>query len=192
MIVELGVTILTSSVISAGISSFVSWKMKNKELIVTLKLEEKNTWINNINQAIREYNNHLTDYSSSLMKYSLNEIDKDEIANKLIQCNNSKNSLIYFILQCEYAVNLRSEAIDLINEITNKVNQQREFAVKGNSEKIDYQKLHDGMAKFEFDIGNLNFDFTEKLGEMVRVEKIIMTNNIIDGKKTITYLDLTR
>lgn len=41
MIVELGVTILTSSVISAGISSLVSWKMKNKELTVTIKLEEK-------------------------------------------------------------------------------------------------------------------------------------------------------
>lgn len=183
MIVELGVTILTSSVISAVISSLVSWKMKNKELIVTLKLEEKNMWINNINQGIREYNSHLIDYSSSLMKYSLNEMDKNEIANKLIQCNNSKNSLIYFILQCEYAVNLRSEAIDLINEITNKVNQQKELALKGNGEKIDYQKLHEGMAKFEFDIGNLNFEFTEKLGEMVRVEKIIMTNSIIQGKK---------
>ncbi|RTX74378.1 hypothetical protein CD117_02940 [Mammaliicoccus sciuri] len=183
MIVELGVTILTSSVISAGISSFVSWKMKNKELIVTLKLEEKNTWINNINQAIREYNSSLTDYSSSLMKYSLNEMDKNEIANNLIQCNNSKNSLIYFIFQCEYAVDLRSESIDLINEITNKVNEQRELAVKGNSEKIDYQKLHEGMANFELDIGKLNFKFTEKLGEMVRVEKIIMTNNIIEGKK---------
>lgn len=79
-------------------------------------------WINNINQGIREYNSHLMDYSSSLMKYSHNEMDKNEIANKLIQCNNSKNSLIYFILQCEYAVDLRSEAIDLINEITNKVN----------------------------------------------------------------------
>ncbi|WP_239740057.1 hypothetical protein [Mammaliicoccus sp. P-M59] len=183
MIVELGVTILTSSVISAGISSLVSWKMKNKELIVTLKLEEKNMWINNINQGIKEYNNHLIDYSSSLMKYSLNEMDKNEIASKLIQCNNSKNSLIYFILQCEYAVNLRSEAVELLNEITNKVNQQRELAVKGNREKIDYQHLHKGMDEFEQDIGNLNFKFTEKLGEMVRVEKIIMTNEIIEGKK---------
>nr|WP_315293519.1 hypothetical protein [Mammaliicoccus lentus] len=183
MIVEILVTILTSSVISVGISSFASWKMKNKELIVTLKLEEKNMWINNINQGIREYNSNLIDYSSSLMKYSLNEIDKNKIANKLIQCNNSKNSLIYFILQCEYAVKLRSETIEVINEITNLVNQQRELAVKGNSEKIDYQNLHKGMAKFENEIGNLNFEFTEKLGEMVRIEKIIMTNEIIEGKK---------
>lgn len=140
-------------------------------------------WINNINQGIREYNSSLTDYSSSLMKYSFNKIENNEIANKLIHCNNARNSLIYFILQCEYAIDLRSESIDLINEITNKVNEQRELAVKGNSEKIDYQKLHKGMAKFEFDIGNLNFKFTEKLGEMVRVEKIIMTNEIIEGKK---------
>ncbi|MDJ1109002.1 hypothetical protein QNJ28_02710 [Macrococcus caseolyticus] len=41
MIFELGITILTSSVISAGISSFVSWNVKNKELTVTIKLEEK-------------------------------------------------------------------------------------------------------------------------------------------------------
>ncbi|WP_347285845.1 hypothetical protein [Mammaliicoccus sciuri] len=187
MIVELVVTILTSSVISVGISSFVSWKMKNKELIVTLKLEEKNTWINNINQAIREYNNHLTDYSSSLMKYSLNEMDKNEIANNLIQCNNSKNSLIYFILQCEYAVELRSEVIELIKEITNKTNQQREHAIKGNRGTIDYQNLHEGMAKFERDIGSLNVRYTEKLGEMVRVEKIIMTNSIIQGKNNYLY-----
>ncbi len=39
------------------------------------------------------------------------------------------------------------------------------------------------MAKFELNIGNLNFEFTEKLGEMIRIEKIIMTNNIIEGKK---------
>lgn len=32
----------------------------------------------------------------------------------------------------------------------------------------------------------LNFEFTEKLGEMVRVEKIIMTDNIIKGKTSKT------
>lgn len=39
------------------------------------------------------------------------------------------------------------------------------------------------MAKFELNIGNLNFEFTEKLGEMIRIEKIIMTNNIIDNRR---------
>ena len=79
------ITVLSSTVIAAIISGFISLQINKKELKVKLKLEQNNKWIENINKSYNDYINSTIQYMDDLKKRmgnailtEMRNVDKEE------------------------------------------------------------------------------------------------------------------
>jgi len=168
--------ILSSSVLAALFTSLTNLYLKRKELYVQIKLEEKNKWITDIDNGIKQYTSKVTDYNNDLMRFSKNEIDRNNIANKLILCKKAHNNLIFYIYQAEYNIERIEEIESVMEEVTDTINIQRENVIKFKNNEISYGELSDAMGISEKEIGGKTYEISEKLGVLIRLEKMELTN----------------
>lgn len=174
--------ILSSSVLAALFTSLTNLYMKRKELYVQIKLEEKNKWLSEISEGIKEYTSRVVDYNNELMRYSIEEINEIEIANKLILCKKAHNNLILYIYQADYNNQGIEEIENIIGEVTDIINNQREIVNNYLYRKIAYKELTNEMGKSEIEIGKKTYELSEKLGTLIRLEKKELINATLKSR----------
>lgn len=120
------------------------------------------------------------------MNYSLFKKTDEEISFELISCNKSHNNLVFYLYQTEYNHSLVEEIIEIMDYITLATNEQREKVIdyrnKVQNDKCSYDykvELSKNMKTAEDKIGSKNYELAEKIGKLVRLEKVEITNEII-------------
>lgn len=157
-------------------TAFTNFQIKSKEIYVQTKLEEQNKWITNLNESQRNYIDAITAYNMALMRYSVNEITTFEISKKLIETNKAHNNLIFYIYQSEFSTPLIKDIEKITREITETINKQRKATLEYKVEKIKKTDLKEIASECEANIGSKNYELSEKLGILIRIEKKELTN----------------
>lgn len=173
------ITVLSSTVIAAIISGFISLQINKKELEVKLKLEQNNKWIENINKSHNDYINSTIQYMNDLMAFSLKKIDEEHIVKSLNETNKTYNVLSFFMQQSEYNLSSVRNAEKYMEKNTEILNKQREEVMKYLRNKLGISVLKEKMGEAENELGENHNRLSEKLGIMVRVQKEEMTKDII-------------
>lgn len=173
------ITVLSSTVIAAIISGFISLQINKKELEVKLKLEQNNKWIENINKSHNDYINSTIQYMNDLMAFSLKKIDEEHIVKSLNETNKTYNVLSFFMQQSEYNLSSVRNAEKYMEKNTEILNKQREEVMKYLRNKLGISVLKEKMGEAENELGENHNRLSEKLGIMVRVQNEEMTKDII-------------
>jgi len=173
------ITVLSSTVIAAIISGFISLQINKKELEVKLKLEQNNKWIENINKSHNDYINSTIQYMNDLMAFSLKKIDEEHIVKSLNETNKTYNVLSFFMQQSEFNLSSVRNAEKYMEKNTEILNKQREEVMKYLRNKLGISVLKEKMGEAENELGENHNRLSEKLGIMVRVQKEEMTKDII-------------
>ncbi|NHM91856.1 MULTISPECIES: hypothetical protein [Staphylococcus] len=120
--------VLSSSVIAACITYIANTKIKNKELLVKIKLEEQNKWIMNVDESLKKFVGLNLDYPKDLVDYSLYKISEDEISKQMMELNKAQHSLVFYIHQLEYNQKSVKDIMDIIQNIVKKIEIQTNTA----------------------------------------------------------------
>lgn len=188
--------ILSSTVISALVTGIVNSNMKRKELEVKIKLDEKNKWIANLDKKMNEHIENVNAYSGELMDYSMKKnktIDQetekfitDSIVNRLLTVKSTHNNLIFYIYQIEYEEIEKKKVEKIIGNITDIINKQKNQVLNytnSTNSNITIQDLKKQMGKSERKLAKNTYKLSEKMGKLVRLEKMKMTDEILKTKK---------
>ncbi|WP_323705179.1 hypothetical protein [Mammaliicoccus sciuri] len=182
--------LLSSSVIVGFVTYLTNTKIKNKELIVQIKLEEQNKWINNVDESLKKFVELNLLYFKNLIDYSMRKIESDKIHKDLMELNRAQHSLYFYINQLEY----NKKQIEDINEILDKIVNIMENQTSLSEEIIKRKSDEDGVSedeakKFlnlsrenEEKIGIENINLAVSLGEVIRNEKISLADEVIENK----------
>ncbi|MEB7783063.1 hypothetical protein [Mammaliicoccus sciuri] len=187
--------ILSSTVISAIVTGIVSSRMKRKELEVQINLDEKNKWILNLDKNLIEHIDNVNKYLLELIKYSNIKIEKmnlndyqnrtDNLSNRLLSVKKTHNNLIFYIYQVEYAHNQKEKVEKIIGKITNISNKQMEDVltyIKSKDKTMTISDLKEKLVKTEKYLADNTYELSKEIGELIRLEKIEMTNKILKSK----------
>jgi len=173
------ITVLSSTVIAAIISGFISLQINKKELKVKLKLEQNNKWIENINKSYNDYINSTIQYMDDLMAFSIKKVDEDHVVKSLNEINKTHNVLSFFMQQSEYSLSSVKNVEEYMENNIRILNEQREEVMKFLRNKLEISVLKEKMGEAENELGENNNRLSEKLGIMVRVQNEEMTKDII-------------
>ncbi|MGO3050367.1 hypothetical protein CD110_04725 [Staphylococcus casei] len=181
--------VLSSSVIVACITYIANTKIKNKELLVKIKLEEQNKWIRNVDESLKKFVELDSEYLKGLIDYSLNKIDEDEISKQIMELNKAQHSLVFYIHQLEYNKSSVEEVMDIIQNIVEKIDSQTTAAQEFRS--VNYYQSEKAIKKIsnitsenEKEIGDSNIELAMKIGELAKEEKKALANEVIESKFT--------
>lgn len=181
--------ILSSSVIAALFTAFINSRIKSKELYVQIKLEEQNKWIMNVDNSLKDCLYTISIYNLELMRYSQKEITRLDISQGLIESNKAINTFLFYVYQTEFS-NLSIEEIEnTTKNITSAMNKQLNASIEFLNSRIDEKKLHEIATDCEKEIGENNRKLSVKTGDLIRSEKILLTdstkNNFMEFLKEI-------
>ncbi|MCD8760790.1 hypothetical protein [Mammaliicoccus sciuri] len=194
--------ILSSTVISAIVTGIVSSKMKRKELEVQINLEEKNRWIINLDTILIEHIDNVNNYFVEFIKYAdfkNEDIDiktsqnrRDNLSNRLLSVKKTHNNLIFYIYQVEYVHNQKEKVEKIIGEITDISNKQMEDVltyIEPKDNTLTISELKEKLIETEKKLADNTYELSKEIGELIRLEKIEMTNKILKSKsKKIFHL----
>lgn len=192
---EVVVWVLSSSVVVACITYITNTKIKNKELLVKIKLEEQNKWINNVDESLKKFVGLNLEYLKDLIDYSFNKIDEDEISKQMMELNKAQHSLVFYIHQLEYNQKSVEEIMNIIQNIVKKIESQttatQEFRNSdGRKDSEAIRKISDITSENEKEIGNSNIELAMKVGELLKGEKKALANEVIENKFTKTLIKI--
>ncbi|WP_436938294.1 hypothetical protein [Staphylococcus xylosus] len=188
-------SLISSSVVAAIITYLSNTKIKNKELLVKIKLEEQNKWISNVDESLRKFVGLNLEYLKDLIDYSLNKIDEDEISKQMMELNKAQHSLVFYIHQLEYNREPVKEIMDIIQNIVEKIDSQTIAAQKfrnsdGRKALEAIRKIGDITTENEKELGDNNIELAMKIGGLVREEKKALANEVIESKFNKTLLEI--
>lgn len=188
-------TVLSSSVIAAIVTYIMNTKIKNKELLVQIKLEEQNKWMSNIDKSLRRFVELNLEYLKGLIDYSLGTIDNDTISKQMMELNKAQHSIIFYINQLEYNEKSVEEIMDIIQYIVEKIDKQTTVAqdfrssdTRKDSEAI--KNIGNITMESEREIGVSNIKLAMELGKLVKEEKKAFANEVIENKTTKTLMKI--
>lgn len=179
--------VLSSSVIVACITYIANTKIKNKELLVKIKLEEQNKWIRNVDESLKKFVGLNLDYLKALVDYSLDEINEDVISKQMMELNKAQHSVVFYIHQLEYNQKSVKEIMDIIQNIVKKIEIQTSAAQEfrnnhGRKDLVAWRKMGDITTENEKEIGSSNIELAMKIGELAKEEKKALANEVVENK----------
>ncbi|RIP35893.1 hypothetical protein BUZ14_04375 [Staphylococcus gallinarum] len=179
--------VLSSSVIVACITYIANTKIKNKELLVKIKLEEQNKWIRNVDESLKKFVGLNIEYLKGLTDYSWNQIDSDNLSKQLMELNKAQHSLMFYINQIEYNEKSVQEVMDIIEnivEIMENYTTAIEHFKRVNKTEKEISKMFDITGESEEKLGRANIKLGIKLGELAKEEKKSLAKEVIENKMT--------
>ncbi|MEY8603515.1 hypothetical protein AALK46_07295 [Staphylococcus nepalensis] len=187
--------VLSSSVIVACITYIANTKIKNKELLVKIKLEEQNKWISNVDESLKKFVGLNLEYLKDLIDYSLNKLDEDEISKQMMELNKAQHSLVFYIHQLEYNQKSVKDIMDIIQNIVEKIDSQTIAAQKfrnseGRKDLKAIRKIGDITTENEKGIGDSNIELAMKIGGLAKEEKKDLANEVIENKCTKILIEI--
>lgn len=184
--------VLSSSIIVACITYITNTKIKNKELLVQIKLEEQNKWVKNVDDSLKRFVELDIKYFECLIEYSLWRINENKISKQLLELNKAQQSLIFYIHQNEYNGKSSEKLMNIIESTTQIANSQREACTNLRSK---FEKENNNVAweeevniilgitgENEEKIGQNNVKLAMELGNLVRDEKKALADEVIKSK----------
>lgn len=187
-------TVLSSSVIAAIVTYLMNIKIKNKELLVQIKLEEQNKWSSKVDESLKKFVCLNLEYSKGLIDYSLNKIGNDEISTQIMELNKSQHSLIFYINQLEYSEKSAEETMSIIQDIVKTIDTQTSvaqcFRAKKEITDKEMDKMRDTTVEIEKIIGEKNISLAIKLGKLAKEEKRALANEVIENRATKTLMKI--
>lgn len=177
--------VLSSSVIVACITYIANTKIKNKELLVKIKLEEQNKWIRNVDESLKKFVGLNIEYLKGLTDYSWNQIDSDNLSKQLMELNKAQHSLMFYINQIEYNEKSVQEVMDIIEnivEIMENYTTAIEHFKRVNKTEKEISKMFDITGESEEKLGRANIKLGIKLGELAKEEKKSLAKEVIENK----------
>lgn len=179
--------VLSSSVIVACITYIANTKIKNKELLVKIKLEEQNKWIRNVDESLKKFVGLNIEYLKGLIDYSWNQIDSDNLSKQLMELNKAQHSLMFYINQIEYNEKSVQEVMDIIENIVEIMDNHTtaiEHFKRVNKTEKEISKMLDITGENEEKLGRANIKLGIKLGELAKEEKKSLAKEVIENKMT--------
>lgn len=180
--------LLSSSVIVAFITYITNTKIKNKELIVQIKLEEQNKWINNVDESLKKFVELNLRYYKNLIDYSMRKIESDKIHKDLMELNRAQHSLYFYINQLEYNKKQIEDINEILDKIVNIIENQSSLSeeiIKSNENGVsedEAKKFLNLSRENEEKIGTENINLAVSLGEVIRNEKISLADEVMENK----------
>ncbi|CAG7914229.1 hypothetical protein [Mammaliicoccus sciuri] len=182
--------LLSSSVIVAFITYITNTKIKNKELIVQIKLAEQNKWINNVDESLKKFVELNLRYFKNLIDYSMRKIESDKIHKDLMELNRAQHSLYFYINQLEYNKKQIEDINEILDKIVNIMENQTSLSEEIIKRKSDENGVSEDEAKKFYNlsreneekIGKENINLAVSLGEVIRNEKISLADEVIENK----------
>ncbi|WP_436952868.1 hypothetical protein [Staphylococcus shinii] len=178
-------TVLSSSVIVACITYIANTKIKNKELLVKIKLEEQNKWIKNINDSMNIFVKCNIEYFKALLDYSNNQIEPTEIPRYLLASYKAQHALVFYVNQNEFNEEKTEEIMDIIESIVHVANSQNDISKKIKNKEIeqkDIVNIEKKVEENETELGESNVKLAKKIGELAKYEKKALADEVIDSK----------
>ncbi|AMG33599.1 hypothetical protein [Staphylococcus saprophyticus] len=169
-------SLISSSVVAAIITYLSNVKIKNKELIVQIKLEEQNKWIANIDKSLEKFVECNIEYLNALYEYSLDKLDDRKISEYLLSSYKAQHSLTFYINQNEYNDELAAIIMDTIEEIVTTLKAQLTICAEVRSGHEDFKKVYNEMDNNEVNLGQFNVDLAMKVGNLAKEEKKALAN----------------
>lgn len=181
-------SLISSSVVAAIITYLSNTKIKNKELLVQIKLEEQNKWISKVDESLKKFVCLNLEYSKGLIDYSLKKIGNDEISTQIMELNKSQHSLFFYINQLEYSEKQSEESMSIIQDIKNTIDIQTSvaqcFRAKKEITNEEMDKMRDTTVEIEKKIGERNLSLAIKLGKLVKEEKRALAKEVVESTLT--------
>ncbi|MFQ3901805.1 hypothetical protein ABLV98_00900 [Staphylococcus sp. 50Mo3-1] len=178
-------SLISSSVVAAIITYLSNTKIKNKELLVQIKLEEQNKWISKVDESLKKFVCLNLEYSKGLIDYSLNKIGNDEISTQIMELNKSQHSLFFYINQLEYSEKSAEETMSIIQDIVKTIDTQTSvaqcFRAKQEITNKEMNEMKDTTVEIEKIIGERNISLAIKLGKLAKEEKRALANEVVES-----------